>query len=162
MFTLIYKGEEYQSYLKQLVETIRKTRDHAQALAGENKIISLRLIHTVNFGKEITSYGIMRYNSSDVVNGEVCHSDSCTTDLVEGSNYSFEPVTELVTAIVTELNTLHSRAIMMEQVITSDELSEHASSLLHKYSLENGIEDGYGISVIFAAGDVSQVIVTVG
>jgi hypothetical protein len=162
MFKLINTDkEDYVPFYRQLRLTVREVGKQAQDAAGPSKVVTAHLIHSVIFGSEISSSGVVRYNTSIFKANDQIECGSYTEDLVQAVNYSFEPIEELVIAAVEEVNQIIDDSIMLGGHLENDDISDRVNNFIESYLLGSKVWDGYTTSCVIVAGSIQQVIITV-
>lgn len=146
-------------YYNQIVQALRQCRQQAQEFADNTVGVNVRLQHIyINEpGREPTA--ILRYSKFSKETHQP--QGSREEKLVDGVNYSVEPLNALIQHAVQTTNGLIDDAIIMESGLADNEISTNVSKIIRENLELAGIVDRCYIACACTNGVIEHVSVTV-
>lgn len=148
-------------YLLNLRADVRKQR---QALIEKapGKSVSCSLHHTVTFkadGPE--EKAILKYSMADIKDNNIQPAQYHEVELMDGGNYLYELLTELIQAAAEDVNMKIDMFAMNAEVMYTDDIIASVEGFVTSNLAALGVDDGYGVQVTVVAGGLSQITITV-
>lgn len=162
MFNLINTTGNDVDYIESLAPHIEKVRKEAQSMVNNSsKTVTVQLVHEYQITKKPRSVANIRYNTEErLPNGKV-ECGSCIEPLEEGTNYSMDPLNNLIEQIVQDVNSQIDAAALFGEMLGADDIQDRVSRSF-KQALESVyIWDGLTISTVVIANQLSEIIVVV-
>lgn len=162
MTNLTLETLDMRVYLAQLVELVRKEKDRVQnRVAGDDRV-SCVIEHTVTFTAEgPVEKAQLKYGLSRFVDGKMLPPNYEIKDLVDGDDYNYAVVTDLIQAAADDCNMAIDMFAMNNDVMYSDDITGRVQNFVTGALESVGIEEGYTVSTIPVSGGISQITITV-
>jgi hypothetical protein len=161
MFSLVDPTMDLRTYLINLRFEVRKQRSALKAKAP-GKAVSCSLHHTVTLKTGgIEEKAVLTYAMAEVEDEQVKPAEYHHLELVDNTNYLYNPLTSLIEAAVEETNTKIDMFAMNLEVMYTDDIVESVSGFVERELLALKIDDGFTVKTTVVAGGISEITIMV-
>lgn len=161
MFKLINTFGDDVLYLKELVTAVENEQKFAREEASSRKVVTVQLVHEFQVAAPDRSVAQIRYNTTEMLPNGRPDCKSQTTKLVQGENYDFVPLNNLLVEVAKHVAEYIDMAVMCGTILEKDDIQVKAQQIFITALRSVGIYWEYGISTVVVTEQLSELIVTV-